>query len=142
MRRRRWCATFKTVESSFTDQIFCSDIKNDSKHGLCPSEHLVVEMLTVSSNETGKDSRRPSFVSQGSAADGEPRVPASVALPTPIMTTLSQQTSPFYPQAVSPLPEATASPRYNSSLFRTPQAPFSHFGSVTRSSPTSISLSK
>ncbi|KAF2186147.1 hypothetical protein K469DRAFT_146292 [Zopfia rhizophila CBS 207.26] len=57
-------------------------------------------------NEIERDSRRPSFISQGTTAESEPQVSAPVTLPSQLGTTVTQ-VSPYYPQAVSPIPEST-----------------------------------
>ncbi|KAF2006067.1 hypothetical protein P154DRAFT_423278 [Amniculicola lignicola CBS 123094] len=87
--------------------------------------------------EVGKDSRRSSF-NQGTPSEQGPQVLASVALSTPVATTHSQQ-PPYYPQAISPLPESAPNRRYSQAQFRTPQMPSSAFGHVLRSSPSSKS---
>jgi hypothetical protein len=89
-------------------------------------------------NEIGKDSRRSSLFNPSTGAEQEVHVSTSVAMPAPMTTTLPQ-VSPYYPRAVSPLPEPTNTPRYTSNEFRTPQIPSSTFGQFPRSSPSSKS---
>lgn len=100
-------------------------------------------MLILYSNETGKDSRRTSYVPEN-PGPAEPQVSAPDALsPAPVVTTPAMQTTPYYqPQTVTPLPEATTPPRYTSSQFRTPQIPSSAFNPLLRSSPSFKSISK
>ncbi|KAF2475328.1 uncharacterized protein BDR25DRAFT_101802 [Lindgomyces ingoldianus] len=89
--------------------------------------------------EIGKDSRRPSFMSQGTTAEPEVQVSAPVTLPSSIVTTLAQA-PPYYQQTVSPVPEPTSDPRYTLKQFRPPQIPSSAFGHVLRSSPNSNAI--
>lgn len=94
-------------------------------------------MLNDGSNEVGKDSPQPSMFSPGSTAEPEGQVSASVAMPTPLVTTIPPP-SPYYP-AVSPMPDSAADARYTSNPFRTPRIPSSTFGHALRSSPSSKS---
>ncbi|KAF2634247.1 hypothetical protein P280DRAFT_494410 [Massarina eburnea CBS 473.64] len=61
-------------------------------------------------NEVGNDSPQAVF-SPGSSAEPDAQVSVSTTLPAPLVTAVPQ-TTPYYPQSISPLPESAADPSH------------------------------
>ena len=138
----RWYATIQIVARHSLGRIFYSGTKRDSKRFKKSIFNGLV--LTWNSDGTGKDeSRRSSVYSQGSGAEPEPPVTATmptmstaemmVSIPQPIDTPL------FPPVSASPMPEPTSDPRYKPVQSRTPKTP-STFGTFLRPSSKWVSV--